>query len=102
MIGRPPRSTLFPYTTLFRSGSDYGALRAKRDLLSHHPDFVVVEYAVNDSDNDAAAETLEGLVRQILGEPNSPAVMLLFTMNQSGGNAQKAHAKVGWHYDLPM
>src|ERR1035441_4869521 len=84
------------------TGSDYGALRAKRDLLSHHPDFVVVEYAVNDSDNDAAAETLEGLVRQILGEPNSPAVMLLFTMNQSGGNAQKAHAKVGWHYDLPM
>src|SRR5574344_610980 len=23
MIRRPPRSTLFPYTTLFRSGSDY-------------------------------------------------------------------------------
>src|SRR5260370_3056777 len=24
MIRRPPRSTLFPYTTLFRSASDYG------------------------------------------------------------------------------
>src|SRR2546425_9746407 len=24
MIRRPPRSTLFPYTTLFRSGSGYG------------------------------------------------------------------------------
>src|SRR5437868_11277591 len=24
MIRRPPRSTLFPYTTLFRSGSDAG------------------------------------------------------------------------------
>src|SRR2546430_10242967 len=24
MIRRPPRSTLFPYTTLFRSGSDHG------------------------------------------------------------------------------
>src|SRR3712207_7459505 len=23
MIRRPPRSTLFPYTTLFRSGADY-------------------------------------------------------------------------------
>jgi lysophospholipase L1-like esterase len=84
------------------TGSDYGALRAKRDLLSHHPDFVVVEYAVNDSDNDAAAETLEGLVRQILGEPNAPAVLLLFTMNQSGANAQQAHGKVGRHYGLPM
>src|SRR2546430_8186549 len=25
MIRRPPRSTLFPYTTLFRSGSDFHA-----------------------------------------------------------------------------
>src|SRR5690349_23772619 len=27
MIGRPPRSTLFPYTTLFRSSSTSGASR---------------------------------------------------------------------------
>src|SRR3712207_8650793 len=31
MIRRPPRSTLFPYTTLFRSG-----LRAARDALRAH------------------------------------------------------------------
>src|SRR2546427_10539292 len=31
MIRRPPRSTLFPYTTLFRSG----ARRADRELLDH-------------------------------------------------------------------
>ena len=84
------------------TGSDYGALRARRDLLSHHPDFVIAEYAVNDSDTDAAGETLEGLVRQILGEPNSPAVLLLFTMNQAGSNAQKSHSRVGRHYKLPM
>src|SRR2546430_4994089 len=28
MIRRPPRSTLFPYTTLFRSGESYGGQRA--------------------------------------------------------------------------
>jgi hypothetical protein len=84
------------------TGSDYGALRVKRDLLSRHPDFVVVEYAVNDPDSDAAVETLEGLVRQILNDPKPIAVLLLFTMNQSGGNAQKAHGKVGRHYGLPM
>ena len=39
---------------------------AKRDLLSHHPDFVVVEYAVNDPNTQAAAESLEGLIRQIV------------------------------------
>jgi lysophospholipase L1-like esterase len=84
------------------TGSDYGALRVKRDLLSHHPDFVMVEYAVNDPDSDAAAETLEGLVRQILNDPKPTAVLLLFTMNQSGDNAQKYYSKVGRHYGLPM
>src|SRR2546425_2578553 len=32
MIRRPPRSTLFPYTTLFRSLETHGAGRAR-----HHP-----------------------------------------------------------------
>src|SRR3712207_7335495 len=31
MIRRPPRSTLFPYTTLFRS---YGILRSDQDLTT--------------------------------------------------------------------
>src|SRR5690349_23001221 len=30
MIRRPPRSTLFPYTTLFRSGADETAIRPFR------------------------------------------------------------------------
>src|SRR3712207_6971904 len=30
MIRRPPRSTLFPYTTLFRSGEDRAAPRVRR------------------------------------------------------------------------
>src|SRR5256885_4565999 len=31
MIRRPPRSTLFPYTTLFRSGAARARLRARRE-----------------------------------------------------------------------
>src|SRR5437762_7422307 len=30
MLRRPPRSTLFPYTTLFRSPADFADLRADR------------------------------------------------------------------------
>src|SRR5687768_18091862 len=30
MIRRPPRSTLFPYTTLFRSGQDHGHMVERR------------------------------------------------------------------------
>src|SRR3712207_8267200 len=42
MIRRPPRSTLFPYTTLFRSGSDGaepGAVRSVR-VTRAHPHFL--------------------------------------------------------------
>ncbi len=84
------------------TGSDYGALRAGRDLLSHQPDFVVAEYAVNDPNGEASAETLEGLVRQVLRQTNQPAVVLLFMMTKDGGNAQEWHSKVGRHYELPM
>src|SRR2546426_1646860 len=42
MIRRPPRSTLFPYTTLFRSGGHEGARsrgqQPGRGVLSGHPD----------------------------------------------------------------
>src|SRR3712207_7071802 len=33
MIRRPPRSTLFPYTTLFRSGGMAGYVASKHGLL---------------------------------------------------------------------
>src|SRR2546422_6967697 len=36
MIRRPPRSTLFPYTTLFRSPSDVVSLNARDDVRLHH------------------------------------------------------------------
>src|ERR1039458_5288561 len=34
MIRRPPRSTLFPYTTLFRSGGNAGGIEAKGSLVA--------------------------------------------------------------------
>jgi hypothetical protein len=82
------------------TGSMYGALRAGKDLLSRMPDFVVVEFAVNDNWTDG--EAFEGLVRQILAQPNLPAVLLLFMMWEKGGNDQEMQAKVGAHYHLPM
>ena len=84
------------------TGSNYGALRVQRDLLEQKPDFVVVEYAVNDGNTRECAETLEGLVRQILQAPGRPAVCLLFTMHRNGTNAQEWHSKGGRHYGLPM
>ena len=84
------------------TGSDIGAHRVKEHLLKDEPDFVVVEYAVNDSVVATPDETLEGLLRQILAMPNQPGAMLLFTMTNSGANVQDKHIPVGKHYGLPM
>src|SRR2546422_7651327 len=37
MIRRPPRSTLFPYTTLFRSASDAAAAHGRSPRRDHGP-----------------------------------------------------------------
>src|SRR2546428_12717272 len=57
MIRRPPRSTLFPYTTLFRS-VDQEANAAVRDLLDGGDDFVAErsELRVNHQDSVRRSE----------------------------------------------
>jgi len=80
----------------------YGALRVQSDLLKFSPDFVVIEYSVNDSNDKLHAKTLEGIIRQTLTSPGKPAVMLLFMVNKLGNNAQEWHSQVGQHYNIPM
>src|SRR5256885_16945519 len=47
MIRRPPRSTLFPYTTLFRSHAAFGTTlnQNRRRSCPCEPDGLVVKYA---------------------------------------------------------
>src|SRR3712207_5523999 len=55
MNRRPPRSTLFPYTTLFRSGSE--AVRLAESLK---PDVILLDLEMPDVDGIAALERLRG------------------------------------------
>ena len=82
--------------------SDFGAHRVKRDLLAQQPDFVIVEYSVNDYTFPLNKETMEGLARQILNAPGQPGLMMLFMMNSDGSNRQAEHSLIGVHYNLPM
>jgi hypothetical protein len=77
-------------------------MRAQRDLLSRSPDMVVLEYACNDPNTLAFAESYEGVVRQILKAPQKPALLLFFMTNNKGTTAQELESKIGFHYDLPM
>jgi lysophospholipase L1-like esterase len=98
----PESEVTFVNAGIGATGSDLGAHRVQQHLLVRNPDFVVAEYAVNDPNTRRAAETLEGMLRQILKSKNSPGVMLLFTMSRGGRNAQESHIPVGQHYGLPM
>ncbi|HOZ47547.1 MAG TPA: GDSL-type esterase/lipase family protein [Candidatus Hydrogenedentes bacterium] len=98
----PDTEVRFVNAGIGATGSDIGAHRVRAHLLQYEPDFVGVEFAVNDAGSPIAGETLEGLVRQILETPNHPAVVLLFTMHRNGTNCQDAHEPVGHHYNLPM
>jgi lysophospholipase L1-like esterase len=87
------------------TGSMYGALRAHEHLLPKQPDFVITEFAVNDDSSRTRQETLEGLTRQILNQPNQPTNLMLFMLHNRDGqpsNAQEAQQAIGQHYDLPM
>ncbi|MCR5379961.1 MAG: SGNH/GDSL hydrolase family protein [Lentisphaeria bacterium] len=83
------------------TGSDIGVHRAAKHLLVHKPDIVGIEFSVNDGGAPIATEWMEGLVRQILRQPNAPAVFLLSMMSERGGNVQSFHLPVSKYYNLP-
>lgn len=98
-----PKSTLtFVNAGLGATGSLIGVHRITNDLLSKKPDFVVVEYAVNDPSTDLCQETYEGVIRRILKQENNAAVLLLFTMEETGRSAQEKQQQIGKNYNLPM
>lgn len=82
------------------TNSVYGAFRAKRDLLSHKPDLVILEFAVNDTDGSQWAASYEGTVRQILAQ-GYPLILLFMTHNHQH-NCQRFQEVIGRHYNLAM
>src|SRR3712207_8365111 len=72
MIRRPPRSTLFPYTTLFRSARPAGDRRLPPVLPVHLPDLCRDRERADDAEEDPndeadhAAEALAGVLLELL------------------------------------
>lgn len=82
--------------------SHYGAARAVTDVLMYQPDFVVVDFSVNDEPDIFYQETYEGLLRKILGWSCAPAVLLLNNVYfDTGKSAQDYHNAVGDYYQVP-
>src|SRR3712207_8137387 len=69
MIRRPPRSTLFPYTTLFRSGEVMTLLRQtiRPEFLNRVDEIILFQPLLRDEIRGIVKIQLEGLKRMVAG-----------------------------------
>lgn len=83
--------------------SQFGVSRVKEHMLCHEPDFLLIEFAVNDDNTEFFEETYEGLIRTVLGSEKTPAVLLMNNVRYDNGvNAEEIHSRVARAYQLPM
>ena len=80
--------------------SQFGVARVEEDALAYGPDFVLMEFSVNDENTPHFRETYEGLVRRLLS--SGTALMLMNNVcYDSGYSAEEMHLQVAQHYNLP-
>lgn len=79
-----------------------GNTRLERDVLAYDPDIVFVEFAVNDGNSIEYQTAYDSLVRTLLTQEKDIAVVLLFTVIESGHTCQEYMSRVGEQYGLPM
>src|SRR5258708_19639686 len=72
MIRRPPRSTLFPYTTLFRSLQKATMPRATSDLIPADSLLPLVQYVQEQYENDLMSKALAKRSEEHTSELQSP------------------------------
>lgn len=90
------------------TSSLYGCARIRDDLLMYHPDFVVVDFSVNDVDeNDRVQpyyqESYEAVIRRILLQNPETAVVILNNIYYDTGiSADALHNEIGDHYGIPQ
>lgn len=94
----------FNYVNGGIGGTDsyYGVSRAVTDVLMYQPDFVVVDFSVNDVDNMYCEETFEGVLRKLLCWSSRPAVLILNNVfYDTGVSTQDIHNRLADHYGVP-
>src|SRR5687767_15650574 len=88
MIRRPPRSTLFPYTTLFRSGLivdiDDGPRREFHQLSESQRFFV--DIALRSEEHTSELQSLAYLVCRLLLEKKKKKKKIIYTNNNMKNN----------------
>ena len=84
------------------TNSYFGAIRAEEHLLKYNPDLIIVEYAVNDHEDEIYKHFYEGLLRKLLKAPGEPAVISLMMCTQAGITKQGQQIPIAQHYGIPV
>lgn len=79
----------------------FGAARAWTDMMCYQPDFVVVDFTVNDDALPIFQETFEGVIRQLYGNGKTAVLILNNAFYDDGRNAQELHNELAAHYQIP-
>lgn len=98
----PQSNITFVNAGIGGTDSYLGVHRADSQLLAYRPDFVIVEFSVNDSTTPFYKTSYDNLVRRILKQDNMPAVLLLFMTQEDGTSAIDNDSIIGFNYRLPM
>lgn len=94
----------FHYVNAGIGGTDsyFGVSRIHEDLLMYRPDFVMVDFSVNDKPLPLSRETFEGVIRRLLAAPSHPAILMLNNVYyDTGVSAQAEHTEIADHYQIP-
>ncbi|KAJ1310849.1 hypothetical protein OPQ81_009367 [Rhizoctonia solani] len=100
----PHEKNVFMNGAVPATGTEYFSVCAL-EHIDENVDLVIIELAINDLRNEAAAMTYEWLVRFLLQLPNKPAIInahvfsLYFEYLATGGDY---HLPVAQYYDIPV
>lgn len=81
--------------------STLGLIRSDRDVFSEEPDILFIEFAVNDG-GQIDRFAYDSLIMKALSQENEPAVVLLFSVIESGYTCQDTMQLTGYYYGLPL
>lgn len=84
------------------TGSLYGALRARRDVVAFKPDLVFIDFAIEDEGEDEGAvkKAMEGLLRQLLIIPQPPEILILYTTTAKHDVPNEWHESIASYYQV--
>ena len=84
------------------TGSVIGVERVERDVLKYKPDLVIVEFSVNDGENDLDKEAYESLMIRLLTAECQPAVIHLAMCGRDKKTSERIHDEICEHYNVPL